>query len=299
MAARIADQILATVVTESDQPLRDAVGEDATALVREDLALSVAALLGDKQAQIENRRINAHFDTMRKIVTEMEDVEKGRFYSATIYDGNTLRAIPNMIRAALKTSRAFTGSIRNTLAKVKDWYCAEDNAMMYKPIPGEHNEGMTDGQIVFDKDIAAMLEELTTDTGKLSIKAKLESDTSTEGYRKQAQFWRDEHGKAVEYHKRLNTLKYELEKLANQKKGLYVNAANFRGDSFKVAIDELAKMNWRGGLVSAGKIREHFAKLAAWYTKENPLYKGDGGTASLFKQEIADALNSLGNSQNV
>ena len=169
LAARIADQILATVVTESDQPLRDALGEDVTALVREDLALSVAALLGDKQAQIENRRINAHFDTMRKIVTEMEDVEKGRFYSATIYDGNTLRAIPNMIRAALKTSRAFTGSIRNTLAKVKDWYCAEDNTMMYKPIPGEHNEGMTDGQIVFDKDIAAMLEELTTGTGKLSV----------------------------------------------------------------------------------------------------------------------------------
>ena len=148
-----------------------------------------------------------------------------------------------------------------------------------------------------DEQIVNALHQIVA-SGKPSIKAKLESDTSTEGYRKQAQFWRDEHGKAVEYHKRLNTLKFELEKLANQKKGLYVNAANFRGDSFKVAIDELAKMNWRGGLVSAGKIREHFAKLAAWYTKENPLYKGDGGTGSLFRQEIADVLNSLGNSQN-
>ena len=33
-----------------------------------------------------------------------------------------------------------------------------------------------------------------------------------------------------------------------------MNAANFRGDSFKIAIDELAKMNWRGGLVSDTKI---------------------------------------------
>ena len=169
---------------------------------------------------------------------------------------------------------------------------------MHAEILQESGFEMSEDEITaMDEQIVNALHQIVA-SGKPSIKAKLESDTSTEGYRKQAQFWRDEHGKAVEYHKRLNTLKYELEKLANQKKGLYVNAANFRGDSFKVAIDELAKMNWRGGLVSAGKIREHFAKLAAWYTKENPLYKGDGGTASRFRQEIADILNSLGNSQN-
>ncbi|MBQ9803066.1 MAG: hypothetical protein IJW51_08375 [Clostridia bacterium] len=171
LAREIADRILDVVITDIDgeQFLREAIGEDASALVREDLALSVAAALGDKQAQIENRRKNAHFDTMRKIAEEMRDVEKGRFYSATIYDGDTLRAIPNMLRAALKTSRAFTGSIRNTLAKVKDWYCAEDNAMMYKAVNDEHNEGMANGQVVFDKDIAAMLEQLTTGTGALSV----------------------------------------------------------------------------------------------------------------------------------
>ena len=53
------------------------------------------------------------------------------------------------------------------------------------------------------------------------------------------------HGTNAEFYvfrrgnKRLNELKYELEKLANTKKGLYVNAANYRGESFKVAIDEL------------------------------------------------------------
>jgi len=168
-----------------------------------------------------------------------------------------------------------------------------------------HAEVMQETSFEMDEDAVRVMDEQIVNalntivqSGKPSIKAKLESDTSTEGYRKQADFWRGEHSKAVQRNKQLNSLKFELEKLANQKKGLYVNAANFRGDSFKVAIDELAKMNWRGGLVSDTKIREHFAKLAAWYTKENPLYKGDGGTGSLFRQEIADTLNSLGNSQN-
>ena len=169
---------------------------------------------------------------------------------------------------------------------------------MHAEILQESGFEMSEDEVAkMDEQIVAALHQIVA-SGKPSIKARLESATSTEGYRKQAQFWRDEHSKAVEYHKRLNALKYEVERLANAKKGLYLNAANYRGDSFKVAIDELAKMNWRGGLVSAKKIREHFASLAAWYTKENPLYKGDGGTASLFKQEIADALNSLGNSQN-
>ena len=157
---------------------------------------------------------------------------------------------------------------------------------------------MTEDEIrVMDEQIVNALHAIIA-SGKPSIKAKLESATSTEGYRKQAEFWREEHGRAVERHKQLGTLKYELEKLANQKKGLYVNAANFRGDSFKIAIDELAKMNWRGGLVSDTKIREHFAALAAFYTKKNPLYAGDGNGNELFRQEIADALADLGNSQN-
>jgi hypothetical protein len=162
----------------------------------------------------------------------------------------------------------------------------------------ENGFEMSEDEIVhMDEQIVNALEQIVK-SGKPSVRARLESATSTEGYRKQADFWRGEHSKAVQRNKQLNSLKFELEKLANQKKGLYVNAANFRGDSFKVAIDELAKMNWRGGLVSDTKIREHFAKLAAWYTKDNPLYKGDGGTGSLFRQEIADVLNSLGNSQN-
>ncbi len=150
---------------------------------------------------------------------------------------------------------------------------------------------------VMDEQIVAALHQIVA-SGKPSVKARLESDTSTEGYRKQANYWREEHARVVERNKALGRIKYEVEKLANAKMGRYVNAANYRGDTFRVAISELAKMNWRGGLVRDAKIREHFATLDAWYCKDNPLYKGDGNGNELFRQDIKDALSALGNAQN-
>ena len=158
-------------------------------------------------------------------------------------------------------------------------------------------ERYAEAERVMDEQIVAALHQIVA-SGKPSIKAKLESATSTEGYRKQANYWREEHSHTVERNKLLGRVKFEVEKLANQKKGRYVNAANYRGDSFNVAINELAKMNWRGGLVRDAKIRERFAALDAWYSKDNPLYKGDGGGNELFRQDIKDALNALGNTQN-
>ncbi len=148
-----------------------------------------------------------------------------------------------------------------------------------------------------DEQIVNALHQIVA-SGQPSIKARLESDTSTEGYRKQIAYWREEHTRVAERAKALPKLAHELQRLADLKKGRYVNAANYQGDTFNVAVNELARMNWRGALVSDTKIREHFAKLAKWYTKENPLYKGDGEGNTAFKQEIADALNALGNSQN-
>ncbi|MBR3862724.1 MAG: hypothetical protein IKM42_03605 [Clostridia bacterium] len=148
-----------------------------------------------------------------------------------------------------------------------------------------------------DEQIVSALNQIVA-SGKQSIKARLEHDTSTEGYRKQANYWREEHSRVVERNKLLGRVKFEVEKLANAKAGRYLNAAQYRGDSFRVAITELAKMNWRGGLVRDTKIREHFAALDAWYSKDNPLYKGDGGGNELFRQDIKDALGALGNAQN-
>ena len=162
----------------------------------------------------------------------------------------------------------------------------------------ENGFEMTEDEIrVMDEQIVEALNRIVA-SGKPSIKAKLESATSTEGYRKQANYWREEHSRVVERNKLLGRVKFEVEKLANAKAGRYLNAAQYRGDSFRVAITELAKMNWRGGLVRDTKIREHFAALDAWYSKDNPLYKGDGGGNELFRQDIKDALGALGNAQN-
>ena len=143
--------------------------------------------------------------------------------------------------------------------------------------------------------ITAALERIVRE-GRPSKAAKQKADTDK--LREQAAYWRDEHTRVVERTKALPKLSYALQRLADMKKGRYVNAAQYQGDTFSVAVKELAKINWRGGLVRDAKIREHFAKLAAWYTKKNPLYAGDGNGNELFRQEIADVLNSLGNSQN-
>ncbi len=163
-------------------------------------------------------------------------------------------------------------------------------------------ESMTEDEIAaaqrkMDEQIIGALRQIVA-SGKPSIKAKLESDTSTEGYRKQANYWKAEHDRAIERNKLLGRVKQEAEKLANLKAGRYVNAAHYRGNSFGVAITELAKMNWRGGLVRDQKIREHFASLAAWYVKDNPLYKSAEGGNELFRADIKEALDALGNAQN-
>ena len=161
-------------------------------------------------------------------------------------------------------------------------------------------ERYAEAERVMDEQIVAALHQIVA-SGKPSIKAKLESATSTEGYRKQANYWREEHSHTVERNKLLGRVKFEVEKIAdkkNKKVGRYVNAANYENDIFLVAITELAKMNWRGGLVRDAKIREHFAALDAWYSKDNPLYKGSGNGNELFRQDIKDALGALGNMQN-
>ena len=96
---------------------------------------------------------------------------------------------------------------------------------------------------------------------------------------------------AKKYNKRMNDLKYAAEQLSNMKKGKYVNAANYKGNTFEKALSELARMNWRGGLVSAQKLRERFAALARWYTPSNPLYGSDGKSNERYRTDIVQALD--------
>ena len=145
-----------------------------------------------------------------------------------------------------------------------------------------------------DKQIVAALQKIV-ESGKISIKARLENDTSTEGYRKQVSFWCGEHDRAIERNKLLGRVKYGVERLANMKKGRYVNASEVKNDTFSIAVNELARMNWRGGLVRDQKIREHFDTLNKWYSEKNSLYGGKEGANERFRKDIKDALESLGN----
>ena len=89
----------------------------------------------------------------------------------------------------------------------------------------ENGFEMTEAEIAkMDEQILNALHQIVA-SGKQSIRARLESDTSTEGYRKQANYWREEHTRTVERNKLLGRVKFEAEKLANMKAGRYVNAA--------------------------------------------------------------------------
>ncbi len=61
---------------------------------------------------------------------------------------------------------------------------------------------------------------------------------------------------AMKYSKRMGELKHEAKGLSDMEKGRYVNAANYKGDTFKKVLSELSRLNWRGGLVSGKKMRE-------------------------------------------
>jgi hypothetical protein len=96
---------------------------------------------------------------------------------------------------------------------------------------------------------------------------------------------------AMKYSKRMGELKHEAQGLSDMKKGRYVNAANYKGDTFKKVLAELSRLNWRGGLVSGKKMRERFSELAKWYTPNNPLYGSGGVKNEMYRQSIADALD--------
>lgn len=96
---------------------------------------------------------------------------------------------------------------------------------------------------------------------------------------------------AMKYSKRMGELKHEAQGLSDMKKGRYVNAANYKGDTFKKVLSELSHLNWRGGLVSGKKMRERFSELAKWYTPNNPLYGSGGVKNEMYRQSIADALD--------
>lgn len=141
------------------------------------------------------------------------------------------------------------------------------------------------------KEILAEVQK-KTETVKTDTPAK--RARSAEAEYKRAEYWKAKKKETDARVKLLSDLDFDLKKVADMKKGRYVNASKLKNDSFTTAINELSKMNWKGGLVSDKKIREHFAQLSAWYSPKNALYGHDGNPNERYKQDIKDALSELG-----
>ena len=138
----------------------------------------------------------------------------------------------------------------------------------------------------YGKQITKRLIDVLSDEGVEAAKQEIALDVAVQLGDKEAK----------KYNKRMGDLKHEVQSLSDMKKGRYVNAANYKGDTFKKALSELSRINWRGGLVSSKKIRERFSELAKWYTPNNPLYGSGGVKNEMYRQSIADALDFVSDS---
>ena len=109
-----------------------------------------------------------YYASLLRTSENLLNVEKGKFFSASIYNGNTLKQIPGILRSALRNAREVTGGIRKSLLTVKEWYNSPENGMLFKKT--DDNElAAADGQILFDEDVSAFLEEICEGEGALTL----------------------------------------------------------------------------------------------------------------------------------
>ena len=119
-----------------------------------------------KRSEAEEKEIC--YANLLKTADNLLNAEKGRFFSASIYNGNTLKQIPGILRKELRNAREVTGGIRKSLVTVKEWYNSPDNKMLFRMTDNNMLE-IEDGQIVYDEDIAAFLEEICAGEGALNL----------------------------------------------------------------------------------------------------------------------------------
>ena len=122
----------------------------------------------EAKRRIEVEEKELRYASLLRTAEDIITVEKGRFFSASIYKGDTLKQIPGLLRSALMNAREVTGGIRKTLLTVKEWYNSPENGMLFKKT--DDNElAAADGQIPYDEDVAAFLEEICEGEGALTL----------------------------------------------------------------------------------------------------------------------------------
>lgn len=96
-----------------------------------------------------------------------------------------------------------------------------------------------------------------------------------------------------------NRLVDKARKLRDIKTGKFANATQVQNDTFKTALSELARMNYRGNLLRSSA-REHLGKLAAWYAgaKETILlYESEENPGPYYSSAVEEALRELADGQ--
>lgn len=96
-----------------------------------------------------------------------------------------------------------------------------------------------------------------------------------------------------------NRLVDKARKLRDIKTGKFANATQVQNDTFKTALSELARLNYRGNLLRSSA-REHLGKLADWYAgaKETILlYESEENPGPYYSAAVEEALRELADGQ--
>jgi hypothetical protein len=246
-------------------------------------------------------------DTMRNYRVSLTDAQKEKVIKEYGNLANWMERIEGSVKydsrgAALSEVWGELGSLfPNVFTKVDDADMPLEIVRVYEAAIMSGSEAMSDEmeamvELAFYEDLCAKIadsfwkiDKKITPEYRATLKAIAEKNAVQE-------FWKKKYSDTVSRNKALYSMAAEVQRIVNMKKGKYVNAANVKNDAFKTAIDELAKMNWRGGVIKPEKVRQHFSELAAWYTPKNALYGVDGKPNEKYKPEIATALAELGRS---
>ena len=118
------------------------------------------------------------------------------------------------------------------------------------------------------------------------LKGKLEY------YQDRIDFWKAENAKTNAIARWNGILSTKAQHIRDLKKGAFYNATQHHQDVFKESIEELAKIQWRGN-ITPKRIREVFAKLKPWYSKDNPMLYDAKSEDNLYSETIATYIEKI------
>jgi hypothetical protein len=104
---------------------------------------------------------------------------------------------------------------------------------------------------------------------------------------------RKERREMLDRNRAMQGMAREVARVISLKGDKYTSASDVKNEAFTGAMKEIAKMNWRGGVVNGDAVRKHFSALVSWYTPENALYGAGGKANERYRFDIAFAIAEI------